>query len=158
MVGDGLFFHKRLIFIIKNKNRVHFWIGLVPLLGERSGSICLPKIYSGLSQGKDGTLITKIIVLTDSMVRNLTFSEISNVGIVLGWWIHCKIENFLKNQEAGLEEVVLRTSLFFIASSVYRNLGTGKGSLSRTVQVLGLKHSWWNGFAYLWLFLVIIVT
>lgn len=38
---------------------------LVQVLGERSGSVCPPRIYFGLPQGEDGTLITKPIVLTD---------------------------------------------------------------------------------------------
>lgn len=51
-------------------------LGLVSLLGERSGSVCLPKIHSGLPQGEDGPLITKTIVLRDDGHGWENFGEI----------------------------------------------------------------------------------
>lgn len=49
---------------------------LVPVLDERSGIVCLPRIYFGLPQSEDGTLITKPIVLRDDGHGQENFSVI----------------------------------------------------------------------------------
>lgn len=55
-------------------------LGLIPLLGERYGNVCLPKFGSGLPQGEDSTLITKTIVLTDYGHGQKMFDEIWMFG------------------------------------------------------------------------------
>ena len=104
-----------------------------------------PELVLWFSRVKIALRLTKIVVpyIKDKIKQMLMrFGKEQQLGYFWGWWTHLEIERVKKQLEG----------------SRVKNIETRKGSGSSAVHILGLRGSGRGGFAYLGLFLVIIIT